>query len=44
MQRGFFYLVAVMDWASRKVLSWRLEVDPFFRQFGGKFKVGLCHS
>lgn len=20
------------------------EVDPFFRQFGGKFKVGLCHS
>ena len=21
-----------------------LEVDPFFRQFGGKFKVGLCHS
>ena len=25
MQRGFFYLVAVMDWASRKVLSWRLS-------------------
>ena len=21
-----------------------LEVVPFFRQFGGKFKVGLCHS
>ncbi len=25
MQRGFFYQVAVMDWASRKVLSWRLS-------------------
>ena len=24
LQRGFLYLVAVMDWASRKVLSWRL--------------------
>jgi putative transposase len=31
MRRGFLYLVAVMDWASRKVLSWRvsntMEVD-----------------
>jgi putative transposase len=26
MARGFVYLVAVMDWASRKVLSWRLSV------------------
>ncbi len=24
MRRGFLYLVAVMDWHSRKVLSWRL--------------------
>jgi len=24
MARGFLYLVAIMDWASRKVLSWRL--------------------
>ena len=23
--RGFLYLVAIMDWASRKVLSWRLS-------------------
>ena len=23
MRRGFLYLVAIMDWASRKVLSWR---------------------
>jgi putative transposase len=26
MARGFVYLVVVMDWASRKVLSWRLSV------------------
>jgi len=25
MNRGFMYLVAVMDWHSRKVLSWRLS-------------------
>jgi putative transposase len=25
MRRGFLYLVAVMDWWSRKVLSWRLS-------------------
>jgi len=32
MRRGFLYLVAVMDWASRKVLSWRLSntMDPDF--------------
>jgi putative transposase len=25
MRRGFLYLVAVMDWTSRKVLSWRVS-------------------
>jgi len=25
MRRGFLYLVAIMDWASRKVLSWSLS-------------------
>ena len=25
MSRGFMYLVAVMDWHSRKILSWRLS-------------------
>jgi putative transposase len=25
MQRGFLYLVAIMDWLSRKVLSWRVS-------------------
>jgi putative transposase len=26
MERGFVYLAAVMDWASRRVLSWRVSV------------------
>jgi putative transposase len=32
MQRGFLYLVAIMDWATRAVLSWRLSntMDPGF--------------
>jgi len=25
MRRGFLYLFAIMDWASRKVLAWRLS-------------------
>jgi putative transposase len=25
MRRGFLYLVAIMDWQSRRVLSWRLS-------------------
>jgi transposase InsO family protein len=25
MRRGFLYLVAIMDWHSRKVLAWRLS-------------------
>ncbi|MGR0189232.1 DDE-type integrase/transposase/recombinase, partial [Azospirillum aestuarii] len=33
MRRGFLYLVAVMDWASRRVLAWRLSntMDVEFR-------------
>ncbi len=32
MARGFLYLVAIMDWHSRKVLSWRLSntMDDYF--------------
>ena len=26
MACGFVYLVAVMDWASRKALSWRVSI------------------
>ena len=25
MQHGFLYLVAIIDWATRRVLSWRLS-------------------
>ena len=25
IKRGFLYLVAIMDWQSRKVLAWRLS-------------------
>lgn len=28
MQRGFCHLVAIMDWATRAVLSWRLSLTP----------------
>ena len=33
MRRGFLYLVAIMDWHSRRVLSWRLSntMDVAFR-------------
>lgn len=32
MRRGFLYLVAIMDWATRKVLAWRLSntMDPSY--------------
>ena len=32
MPKGFFYLVAIMDWHSRKVLTWRLSntMDAIF--------------
>jgi putative transposase len=26
MARGFVYLVAIVDWFSRKVLAWRLSI------------------
>ena len=28
MRRGFLYLVAIMDWHTRKVLSWRISNTP----------------
>jgi putative transposase len=33
MRHGFLYLVAIMDWATRKVLSWRVSntMDVEFR-------------
>ena len=37
MRRGFLYLVAIMDWFSRKVLAWRLSntMDADFCGAGG---------
>ncbi len=34
VQRGFLYLLAVMDWATRRVLSWRLSntLGPFLHR------------
>lgn len=32
LQHGFLYLVAVMDWFSRYVLSWRLSNTLRFRR------------
>lgn len=31
MRRGFLYLVAIMDWYSRKVLGWRLSNSMYAR-------------
>ena len=39
LQRGFLYLVAVMDWASRKVLSWRLSTT-----LDARFCVDALHE
>jgi len=32
LRRGFLYMVVIMDWFSRKVLSWRLSntMDAYF--------------
>ena len=27
MRRGFVYLAAVMDWASRRILAWRVSIS-----------------
>src|SRR4051794_41945274 len=38
MARGFIYLAAVVDWFSRRVLSWRVVVTidvDFFLEAGG---------
>jgi putative transposase len=35
MRKGFLYLVAIMDWFSRKILSWKLSntMDTDFTRF-----------
>ena len=41
MARGFLYLVAVMDWHSRYVVSWRLSNTPD-RGRGQALEAGFC--
>lgn len=45
MRRGFVYLTAVMDWATRKVLSWRvsntLTIDFCLDAVGGHYALRL---
>jgi putative transposase len=38
MARGFVYLAAVVDWFSRRVLSWRVSItmEPEFCLGGGR--------
>ena len=46
MRRGFLYLVAIMDWATRKVLAWRLSntMDVSFLRRGIGGSVGALRS
>ncbi len=43
---GFFHLVAVMDWATRRVLSWRLsntmDVGFCLAALGGRTPASVC--
>jgi len=42
VKRGFLYLVALMDWATRKVLSWRLSNTlPYRRLFQSPAGQGM---
>jgi putative transposase len=43
MARGFVYLVVVMDWASRKVLSWRLSPTLTSDFCVGALEEALAH-
>ena len=39
MQRGFLYLVTIMDWYSRKVLAWRLSNNETLPAIGSRAMV-----
>lgn len=44
MRRGFLYLVAIMDWATRKVLAWRISMDGKGRYIDNIFIERLWRS
>ena len=45
MERGFLYLVAIMDWYSRKALAWRLSNSKLISVWPRSLQPdGLTHS
>jgi putative transposase len=42
MLKGYMYLIAIMDWATRKVLSWRLSNTLDTRFCAEALKEALC--
>jgi putative transposase len=42
VKRGFLYLVAIMDWATRKVLSWRLSNSAELFAIGSRTMARGC--
>lgn len=44
MRRGFLYLVAIMDWHTRKVLAWRISMDGKGRFLDNIFVERLWRS
>src|SRR5258706_2539681 len=42
MRQGFSYLVAIIDWATRRVLSWRLSNTLTAGVFRGALREGLA--
>ena len=53
VRRGFLYLAAIMDWASRHVLAWRLSntlcsapgsLDTGLSHAAGLIEIAACHA
>ena len=44
MRRGFLYLVAIIDWYTRKVLAWRISMDGKGRFLDNIFVERLWRS
>jgi putative transposase len=52
MRQGFLYLVAIVDWATRRVLSWRLSntltaefcVEALSEALAGFAKPGIFNT
>lgn len=42
VSRGYLYLVAIMDWATRKVLSWRVSNSAELFAIGSRAMARAC--